>query len=63
MSSDQLIEDIIKNRPPKTKRATYTINVDILDRFNKIAKAKNFNKSKIVENFLRKIIEAEESLI
>lgn len=63
MSSNELIEDVIKSRPPKTKRATYTISEDILDKFNKIAKLKNFNKSKIVENFLKKIIESEESLI
>jgi len=60
---DENFLDDIKQSKSKTKRASYSIDTKVLEDFGKISKAKNYNKSKIVENFLKKFVEAELSLV
>ncbi len=55
--------DEIKQPNKKAKRASYSINEDVLKDFNNIADSKKYNKSKIIENFLKKFIESETSLV
>ena len=55
--------DTIKRLPKKTKRVSYSINEEVVNEFNKISEHKKYNKSKIVENFLREFIKMEKSLI
>lgn len=61
--NNDFFNDITKVSTKKVKRAGYSINEDVLKEFDLIAKAKQYNKSKVVENFLRKFIEQEKSLI
>jgi len=56
--SNDFFEDIKKVKS-KSKRASFTIDEKVLSKFNKIAKINEYNKSKIVENFLKKFIESE----
>ena len=60
---DENFLDDIKQSKSKTKRASYSIDTKVLEDFGKISKAKNYNKSKIVENFLKKFVESELSLV
>lgn len=55
--------DDITTPKTKTKRASYSINEVVLTDFNKLSESKNYNKSKIIENLLKKFIEAETSLV
>ena len=57
---ENFLEDI-KQPKSKTKRVSYSIDSKVLEDFGKISKAKNYNKSKIIENFLKKFVEAELS--
>lgn len=63
LMSDNFFDEIKKTVNVKSKRAGFSISKDILDEFNKIAKSKNYNKSKLVENFMRKFVEMEKSLV
>jgi len=60
---DDFFDEIKKTVNIKVKRAGFSISEDVLEEFNKISKSKNYNKSKLVENFMRKFIEREKSLI
>lgn len=60
---DDFFDEIKKTVNTKVKRAGFSISEDVLEEFNKISKSKNYNKSKLVENFMRKFIEREKSLI
>jgi len=53
----------LKSKKTKTKRASYSINETVLSNFNKISQGKKYNKSQIIENFLRQFIELETKLI
>jgi len=53
----------LKSKKIKTKRASYSINELVLEKFNKISQGKKYNKSQIIENFLRQFIENETKLI
>ena len=57
--SDEFFNDIKKTKP-KSKRVSFTINENILSEFNELAQKNDYNKSKIVENFLKKFIESEK---
>lgn len=60
---DEKFLDDIKQSKTRTKRASYSIDTKVLEDFGKISKVKKYNKSKIIENFLKKFIEAEISLV
>jgi hypothetical protein len=47
----------------KSKKANYTLDADVLDKFNKLAKQKKYNKSKTVNNLIKIFIEKEMSLV
>lgn len=51
--------DDIKKIKTKSKRASFTFDENVLEEFNKISAEKGYNKSKILENFLKKFIESE----
>lgn len=59
---DESFLDEILTTNIKSKKATFTIKSDILDDFRKIAKAKKYNQSKIIENLVKKFVEVEKSL-
>jgi len=52
--------DEIKKVKPKIRRVSYSIDETVLDEFGKIANERGYNRSKIIENFLKKFIEAEK---
>ncbi len=60
---DDFFDEIKKTVNTKVKRAGFSISEDVLEEFNRISKSKNYNKSKLVENFMKKFIEREKSLI
>lgn len=60
--SEDFFEDIKETRS-KAKRVGFSINEKTLESFNKVCKAKNYNKSRLIENFMKKFIEQELSLI
>lgn len=60
---NDFFDDITKTTKRGFKRVSYSVNSDIINDFNKIAKSKKYNKSKIIENFLRKFVEQEMSLV
>jgi metal-responsive CopG/Arc/MetJ family transcriptional regulator len=60
---NDFFKDIKRISKSKVKRTGYSIDENVLIEFNKIAKAKKYNKSKIIENILIKFIEQEKSLI
>lgn len=60
---DDFFDEIKKTVKTKVKRAGFSISEDVLEEFNKISQSKNYNKSKLVENFMRKFIDKEKSLI
>ena len=45
-----------------TKKVSYSLDIDVLEKFNKIAETKGYNKSKTVNNLIRAFIEQENSL-
>jgi metal-responsive CopG/Arc/MetJ family transcriptional regulator len=53
----------LKLEKTKAKRASYSINETVLENFNKIAQENKYNKSRIIENFLRQFVELETKLI
>ncbi len=53
----------LKSEKTKAKRASYSINETVLANFNKIAQGKKYNKSRIIENFLRQFVELETKII
>lgn len=60
--SEDIFEEI-KAKKTKIKRVGYSINEEVLESFNKVCGAKNYNKSRIIENFMKKFVEQELSLI
>lgn len=60
--SEDFFDEIKKTRVNKI-RASYNIDCEILKEFNKISKSKNYNKSQIINNFLKKFVEQEKSLV
>jgi len=60
---NDFFDDITKSTKRGFKRVSYSVNSDVINEFNKIAKNKKYNKSKIIENFLRKFVEQEISLV
>jgi len=60
---NDFFDDITKSTKRGFRRVSYSVNSDVIDNFNKIAKNKKYNKSKIIENFLRKFVEQEMSLV
>lgn len=60
---EDFFDEIKKTVNVKVKRTGFSISEDVLEEFNKISKSKNYNKSKLVENFMRKFIEREKSLV
>jgi len=53
----------LKSEKTKTKRASYSINEKVLEKFNTISQGKKYNKSQIIENFLIQFVELETKLI
>lgn len=60
--SEDFFEEVKKKKEVK-KRSSYNIEKKILDDFNKICKINNYNKSQIINNFLKKFVEKELTLI
>ena len=56
MNKEEFTNRIIKKRVKKQK-SSYSINENVLKRFNDICKNKNFNKSQIIENLIVVFIE------
>jgi len=52
--------DEIKKTKSKTKRVSYSIDESVLAEFGEIANKNGYNRSKIVENFLKKFVDAEK---
>ena len=50
-------------REPKTKKVAYSIDIEVLEQFNNLAKAKNYNKSQTINNLIKVFIEKESSLV
>lgn len=59
---EHFLEDITKTKST-VSIVSYSIDKVVLEDFKKISKAKKYNRSKIIENFLKKFIEAEQSLV
>ena len=45
------------------KKISISIDIDILEEFNKIAKANKYNKSQTVSNLIKAFVENEKNLI
>jgi len=60
--SEDFFEDIKKPRITKV-RTSFNVDYEVLNEFNKIAKSKNYNKSQIINNFLKKFLGQEKSLL
>jgi len=56
------LDDIAVTKYNK-KKMSFTIDVELFDEFNKIAKAKKYNKSQTISNLIRVFIENEKKLI
>lgn len=59
---EHFLEDITKTKS-KVSIVSYSIDKEVLEDFKRISKAKKYNRSKIIENFLKKFIKAEQSLV
>ena len=59
---EHFLEDITKTKST-VSIVSYSIDKQVLADFKRISKAKKYNRSKIIENFLKKFIEAELSLV
>ena len=59
---EQLYKEVLSTKPNK-KKVSYSLESDIVETFNKVARAKNYNKSQIVENLLKSFLEREQKLI
>jgi len=44
----------------KTKKANYTLDAEVLNEFNKLAKTKRYNKSKTINNLIKLFLEKEK---
>ena len=60
--SEDFFEDLRIPRA-KAKRVGFSVSEEVAKEFDKFCKAKKYNKSKIIENFMKKFIEQEKSLI
>lgn len=45
------------------KKVSYTIDSDVVDEFNKLAKNRGYNKQKTVENLLKVFIKSETTKV
>lgn len=59
---EHFLKDITKTKS-KVSIVSYSIDKEVLEDFKRISKAKKYNRSKIIENFLKKFIKAEQSLV
>jgi len=59
---ENFLEDITRPKR-KVSIVSYSIDQEVLAEFKRISKAKKYNRSKIIENFLKKFIKAEQSLV
>jgi len=55
--------NIAVQKTKKTKKVSYSIQTEVLDEFNKIAKAKDYNKSQTINNLIKMFNEKENSLL
>ncbi len=46
----------------KTKKVSYSLETDVVEQFNKIAKNKNYNKSQTVNNLIKLFIKKEMNI-
>lgn len=56
---DDIFTDIIKPKVQR-KKVTFAIDEDVLTEFSKLAKAKKYNKSLLVENLLKLFMAQEK---
>lgn len=59
---DEEIRNQIKSGIQKKSKASYSIDVNVLNEFDKLCTAKKYKKSQIVENLVKMFIEQEKSL-
>ena len=45
------------------KKISISIDIDVLEEFNKLAKANRYNKSQTITNLIKAFVEREKSLI
>lgn len=45
------------------KKATYTINPDLLDEFDKLCKSKKWKKAQVIEKLMEQLIKQESSIL
>lgn len=60
--SEDFFEEIKQPRR-KAKRVGFSIEEKVVIDFNNICEAKDYNKSKLIEGFMKKFVEQELSLI
>ena len=59
---ENFLKDVTRPKK-KVSIVSYSIDQEVLAEFKRISKAKKYNRSKIIENFLKKFIKAEQSLV
>lgn len=59
---DEEIRNQIKSGIQKKSKASYSIDLDVLNEFDKLCTAKKYKKSQVVENLIKMFIEQEKSL-
>jgi len=60
--SNDFFEDI-KQQRQKAKRVGFSVQEEVVKEFNRICDVKKYNKSKLIEGFMKKFVEQEMSLI
>ncbi len=45
------------------KKATYSINPDLLDKFNALCKHKRWKKAQVIEKLMEKLVEQESNIL
>jgi len=52
-----------KKRKTTTRKASYSLDKEVVDAFDKLAKSKGYNKSRTVNNLIKNFLENEASLV
>jgi len=52
-----------KKKKTTTKKVSYSLDINVSNEFNKVAKAKGYNKSRTVNNLIKNFLENEANII
>ena len=52
-----------KKKKTTTKKTSYSLDIEIVEAFDKLAKSKGYNKSRTVNNLIKNFLESESSLV